>query len=68
MRRKNYPPEVSLTTALTKVIDSRLQRLKHPPTFPGSAQELKTERLRYLQDATAVESTATSGHPPQREH
>ena len=63
MRRKNYPPAVSLTTALTKVIDSRLQRLKHSPTFPGSAQELKTKVDAYeknLQDATAVKSTATS--------
>ena len=71
MRRKNYPPAVSLTPALTKVVGTRLHRIKHTTTFPGSAQKLKTELDTYeknLQDATSLGSTATSGLPPQREN
>ena len=89
MRRTNYPPAVSLPPTLTKVIDSRLQRLKNSAHFPESAQELKAELdtyekklqagnlyitdktlMHYLdqQDATTIESTATSGHPSQRKH
>ena len=89
MRRTNYPPAVSLPPTLTKVTDSRLQKLKHSAHFPGSAQELKAELdayekklqasnlynvdrtlMHYMsqQDATAVESTATSAHSSQRKH
>ena len=44
MRRTNYPPAVSLHhPTLTKIIDSKLHRLKNSAHFPESTQELKTE-------------------------
>ena len=70
MRRKNYPPAVSLTPALTKIINNRIHTLKQTTTFPESTQKLKTKLDTYeknLQDVTPLEPTDTSGLPPQRE-
>ena len=70
MRMTNYPPAVILSPTLAEIIDSKLQELQSSAHFPESAQELKTELAAYeknLQDATAIGSTAPSGHPPQRE-
>ena len=63
MKRKNYPPAVSLTPALIKIINNRLNTLQRTATFPESAQKLKTK-----QDETPLKPTDTSDIPPQREN
>ena len=71
MKRKNYPPAVSLTPALTKIINNRLSTLQKTTTFPESAQKLKTKLDNYeknLQDETPLKPTDTSELPPQREN
>ena len=71
MKRKNYPPAISLTPVLTKIINNRLSTLQKTTTFPESAQKLKTKLDNYekdLQDVTPLKPTETSGLPPQREN
>ena len=71
MKRKNYPPAVSLTPALIKIINNRLNTLQRTATFPESAQKLKTKLNNYeknLQDKTPLKPTDTSELPPQREN
>ena len=47
MRRTNYPPAVSLSPTLAKIIDSKLQGLQSSAHFPESTHELKTELNNY---------------------
>ena len=71
MKRKDYPPAVSLTPVLINIINNRLPTLQRTITFPESVQKLKTKLNNYfenLRDKTPLKPTDTSELPPRREN